>query len=220
MRFLYNASGDVIFDNGTPRLTLSSAGAAILSGNLTINNTLSSPGNLIETAGLNIYLRPAAGHTVFVDSGNGLSVSNLLDVVGNVRYRGSIHDQFNYVATGNFTNGTYYNIVGVNMIASGIYVLEGLVDTYSAGGGIYFMRFVSAPFYMYDVGSNSTTFVDLPPVLGTGHHLGNPFPSFRLQQTLGGAGIYLQFNPNSTWSGMDNASGGKIFQVNLKRLGA
>ena len=72
---------------------------------------------------------------------------------------------------------------------------------------------------MWDVGSNSTTFVDLPPVLGTGHHLGNAFPLFRLQMTLGGAGIFLQFNPNATWAGMDNASAGKSFRVNLKRIG-
>jgi hypothetical protein len=80
------------------------------------------------------------------------------------------------------------------------------------------MRFASVPFFMWDVGSNSTTFVDLPPVLGTGHHLGNQFPSFRLQQTLAGAGIHLQFTPNSTWAGIDNSSG-KSFRVNLKRIG-
>lgn len=141
-----------------------------------------------------------------------------LDINGDVRYRGSIYDSFNFVASGNYTNGTYYNIVGVNIIPTGIYIIEGLVDTFAAGGGIYFMRFASVPFFMWDVGSNSTTFVDLPPVLGTGHHLGNQFPSFRLQQTLAGAGIHLQFTPNSTWAGIDN-SGGKAFRVNLKRIG-
>jgi hypothetical protein len=140
-----------------------------------------------------------------------------LDINGSVRYRGTIYNQFEYIASGNFNNGTYYNIVGVNTIQSGIYILEGYVDTFAAGGGIYYMRFASVPFYLWDVGSNSTTFVDLPPVLGTGHHLGNPFPLFRLQQTLSGAGIYLQFNPNSTWSGIDNTSG-KTFQVYLKRI--
>ena len=147
------------------------------------------------------------------------SPTSTLDINGSVRYRGSIYDQFNYVASGNFNNGTYYNIVGVNQIASGIYILEGYIDTYAAGGGIYFMRFVSVPFYMWDVGSNSVTFQDLPPVLGTGHHRGDSFPTFRLQLTLAGAGVYLQFNPNATWSGMDNSSG-KTFQVNLKRIGS
>jgi hypothetical protein len=141
-----------------------------------------------------------------------------LDINGDVRYRGSIYDSFNFVASGNYTAGTYYNIVGVNIIPTGIYIIEGQVDTFAAGGGIYFVRFASVPFFMWDVGSNSTTFVDLPPVLGTGHHLGNQFPSFRLQMTLGGAGIYLQFTPNSTWAGIDN-SGGKSFRVNLKRIG-
>jgi predicted secreted protein len=236
MRFLYNASGDVIFDNGSPRLTLSSGGSALFNVNASSSITLTSAGtdaSMVKAgSGDELYLggndtwqMRLSGGNILMDNGGNVGIntgspSARLDINGSVRYRGSIYDQFNFVASGNYTNGTYYNIVGVNQISSGIYVLEGLVDTYSAGGGIYFVRFVSVPFYMWDVGSNSTTFVDLPPVLGTGHHLGNPFPLFRLQMTLGGGGIYLQFNPNSTWAGMDNVSGGKIFQVNLKRLGA
>jgi hypothetical protein len=57
-------------------LRLSNDGSAAIAGNLTINNTLSSPGNLIENAGLNVYLRPASGYSVFIDTGNGLTVTN------------------------------------------------------------------------------------------------------------------------------------------------
>jgi hypothetical protein len=142
-----------------------------------------------------------------------------LDINGNVRYRGGIYNDFTFNASGNYSNGTYYNILEVNQITNGIYILEGFVDTYAAGGGIYFSQFASVPFFVYVVGSNSTTFVDLPPVLGTGHHLGNPFPLFRLQMTLAGAGIFLQFNPNASWSGIDGSSGGKIFTVRVKRIG-
>jgi|694.fasta_scaffold68024_3 hypothetical protein len=235
MRFLYNPSGDVIFDNGTPRLTLGSGGSALFNVNASSSITLTSggtdaamvkagPGDELYIGGNDTWQMRLSGGNILMDNGGNVGIntgspSARLDINGSVRYRGDIYDQFNFVASGNYTNGTYYNIVGVNAIPTGIYILQGSIDTYAAGGGIYFVSFVSVPFYMWDVGSNSTTFVDLPPVLGTGHHLGNAFPLFRLQMTLGGAGIYLQFNPNSTWAGIDNVSGGKSFRVNLKRIG-
>ena len=235
MRFLYNASGDVIFDNGTPRLTLSSGGTALFNVNASSSITLTAggtdasmlkagPGDELYIGGNDTWQMRLSGGNILMDNGGNVGIntgspSARLDINGDVRYRGGIYDQFSFAATGNYTNGTYYNIIGVNAIATGIYILQGEIDTYAVGGGIYFMRFVSVPFYMWDVGSNSVTFVDLPPVLGTGHHLGNAFPLFRLQMTGGGTGIFLQFNPNVTWAGLDNVSGGKSFRVNLKRIG-
>jgi hypothetical protein len=235
MRFLYNASGDVIFDNGTPRFTLNSAGTALFNVNASSSITLTAggtdasqikagPGDELYIGGNDTWQMRFSSGNILMDNGSNVGINTAspsakLDINGDVRYRGGIYDQFNFVATGNYTNGTYYNIIGVNAIATGIYILQGEIDTYAVGGGIYFMRFVSVPFYMWDVGSNSVTFVDLPPVLGTGHHLGNAFPLFRLQMTGGGTGIFLQFNPNVTWAGLDNVSGGKSFRVNLKRIG-
>lgn len=46
-----------------------------VAGNVTFNNTISSPGNFIATAGLNAYLRPASGYRVFIDTGDGLTVT-------------------------------------------------------------------------------------------------------------------------------------------------
>jgi len=74
MKFYTWNSGQVL------ALTLAQTGAATFTGNLAINNTLSSPGNLIETAGLNVYLRPASGYRVFIDTGDGLSVSGTVSV--------------------------------------------------------------------------------------------------------------------------------------------
>jgi hypothetical protein len=256
MRFLYNASGDVIWDNGNPKMTLTSGGNLLVGTTTDSGYKIDVQQGASNAAKFNFVVTGAWGgganqdHGMLISGARHTSDTNTsllhilnldgtslfkvtdygkvgvntftptaaLDINGDVRYRGSIYDSFNFVASGNYTNGTYYNIVGVNIIPTGIYIIEGLVDTFAAGGGIYFMRFASVPFFMWDVGSNSTTFVDLPPVLGTGHHLGNQFPSFRLQQTLAGAGIHLQFTPNSTWAGIDNSSG-KSFRVNLKRIG-
>jgi hypothetical protein len=61
-----------------------------VNGNLRIDNTLSSPGNLIETAGLNVYLRPASGYSVFIDSGNGLTVNGDIQANSLVRIGNSV----------------------------------------------------------------------------------------------------------------------------------
>jgi hypothetical protein len=181
----------------------------------TISGTPSIQGfNFGFSSNQNLCLQPQSGNVGIGTT----SPTTTLDINGSVRYRGSIYNTFEYIGSGNFSNGTYYNILEVNQIGEGIYILEGYVDTFAAGGGIYYCNFVSVPFYIWPVGSNSTTFVDLPPVLGVGHHLGNPFPAFRLQMTLAGAGVFLQFNPNGSWSGINNAIG-KTFNVRLKRIG-
>jgi hypothetical protein len=82
-----NSAGGDPATAGTTRMMIASGGNVLIgtttdngnrlnvNGNLRIDNTLSSPGNLIETAGLNVYLRPASGYQVFIDSGNGLTVT-------------------------------------------------------------------------------------------------------------------------------------------------
>jgi hypothetical protein len=211
-----NGTVRTVLTSGAGGQTLISAISGVSNGYLIEVDTSNNIVHTWHTGANNTSMRITSGGNVGIGITN---PSTKLDINGSVRYRGAIHDEFNYVANGNFTNGTYYNILEVNQVSSGIYILEGYIDTYSAGAGIYFMRFASVPFYFWTAGSNSVTYSDFPAVLGTGHHLGNPFPLFRLQQTLAGGGIFLQFNPNASWSGMDNSSG-KTFQVNLKRLGS
>ena len=43
-------------------------------GNVTFNNTISSPGNFIATAGLNLYLRPTSGYSTIMDSGTSVAI--------------------------------------------------------------------------------------------------------------------------------------------------
>jgi hypothetical protein len=91
----------------TDAMTIDNALDVTFSGNLAINNTLSSSGSLIETAGLNVYLRPATGSKVYIDSGNGLSVTGAV-------YIGSSCTWNKGVANGNLvTNFTLNDSSGI-----------------------------------------------------------------------------------------------------------
>lgn len=149
------------------------------------------------------------------------SPSAKLDINGDVRYRGEIYREFSFSASGNYSSGVYYNIVNSSQLVNGMYVIVGYIDTYAAGGLIYYCTFASVPFYWYGVGSNSGDTITLPSVIGTGHAKNNAtFPIFRLAHTPSSDGkIYLQFDPVYNWSIM-NDTGGRTFQVWLKRLGA
>lgn len=153
---------------------------------------------------------------------NTTSPTATLDVNGSHRFRGDNYSEYTWNASGNYTSGTYYNIVdNFQGLLSGMYVIHCYVDTYAVGGAIYFMHFASVPFYWVNTATNNNSYQDLPQVLGTGHaRNGVTPPSFRLQQTYGTSGsyMYLQFNPNANWSSI-NGNSGQTFTVWLKRIG-
>jgi hypothetical protein len=226
----------ITYTNNTERMRIYSDGSIGFKG----SSTELASANLVNTnSSFTIYATDGGGTTkdIILQSGGSVgapkftikasgdvgigvtSPSAKLDINGDVRYRGTIYNQFEYIASGNFSSGTYYNVVDSSQLTEGIYIITGYVDTYACGGGIYYMQFASVPFYFWGAGSNSGTFTDLPEPIGTGHHKGNPLPLFRLQHTPGADGkVYLQFTPNSTWTGVANTAG-KIFQVRLKRIG-
>ena len=154
-----------------------------------------------------------------------LAVTGSLDIADTVRYRGEIYSEFTFTAAGNYTAGTWYNVVNSSQLVEGMYIIQGFVDTYNAGSNIYDHKFVSIPFYWYDggTGTNDTTVTSLSASIGSGHARNNkPLPSFRLQLTSGppvDGKLYLQFNPgDDNWTGI-NSTGGKNFYVHLKRIG-
>jgi len=55
-----------LYASGTKRFETTTTG-------IWVNNTITSPGNLILTSTLNSYIRPASSYWAFVDTGNGLS---------------------------------------------------------------------------------------------------------------------------------------------------
>ena len=143
-----------------------------------------------------------------------------LDVNGSVRYRGEIYQQDSFIASGNYSSGTWYDATDTGQLTeNGIYIISAYVDDYAAGGSTYFCWYASVPFNWVTTGTNRTTAVTFPTLLGTGHAAGT-IPSFRITQELGTAGAKsrIQFNPNNNWSGIDNGNG-KSFRVYFKRIG-
>jgi hypothetical protein len=223
--YVNGLSGDqsnsyIIYDNtaSTTRLSIASGGDATFSGNLAINNTLSSPGNLIETAGLNVYLRPASGYKVLVDTGDGLNVSSGITNLSNLR-TSTIYSEYTKNLSGAYSAGTFYEIVNSSQMASGVYILKAYIDTYAIGGGTYFITYVSVPFFFYTGGTNNTGAQTFPTMLGSGHAGYNP-PIIRLRLSSGGSGglTYLEFDPNANWSNV-TGGGGSTVTFYVKRLG-
>jgi hypothetical protein len=218
---IINADGNfTIYDdtNGVNRLVINSGGAATFSGNVAINNTLSSPGNLIETAGLNVYLRPASGYKTIIDTGDGLDVTSGVTRLSNLR-TSTIYSEYTKNLSGAYNAGTYYEIVNSSQMASGIYIVKAYVDTYAIGGGTYFVTYVSVPFFFYTGGTNNTGSVTFPTMLGSGHANINP-PTIRLRLSTGVSGglTYLEFDPNANWSNVQG-TGGATVTFYVKRIG-
>jgi hypothetical protein len=89
-----------------------------VSGNLAINNTLSSPGNLIETAGNNVYLRPASGFSVILDTGAGINVGGYVQ-------GGTVYTQANTVSV---AFNTFQTIYTLQSGVGGIYLFQISLD--------------------------------------------------------------------------------------------
>jgi hypothetical protein len=200
------------------RMRIAANGATTFSGNLAINNTLSSPGNLIETAGLNVYLRPASGYKVFVDTGDGLDVTSGVTRLSTLR-TSTLFSEYTNNLSGAYNAGTFYSIVNSSQMASGIYILRAYVDTYAIGGGTYFITYTSVPFYFYTGGTNNNGTQTFPTMLGSGHAGYNP-PIIRLRLSFGVEGglTYLEFDPNANWSNVNGTSGATV-TFTIKRIG-
>lgn len=151
------------------------------------------------------------------------SPSAKLDVNGSHRFRGDNYNEYTWKGSGNYTSGTFYDVMNSQQgLNSGIYVITCYINTYAAGSGVYYMYFASVPFYWVNTGTNNPSYQDLPTLLGTGHARNNVTPpTFRLQQSYSASDgkMYLQFNPNANWSGLDENVDGRQFFVYLKRIG-
>jgi hypothetical protein len=134
----------------------------------------------------------------------------------------TLYSEFSINLSGTYTNGTYYKICdSLELTSGGIYMIVAYVDTYAAGGGIYFCTFASVPFYWFAGGSNSGSMQTLPTMYGTGHHNLNP-PIVRIRLTTvasDGGKQYLEFDPNANWSGI-NGTGGATVTFYVKRIGS
>ena len=195
--------------------------------------SLNRGNNFTNSATLKIFHINSGSSTFHVDNGlivtgsasvsDNLAVTGSLDIANTVRYRGEIYSEFTFTANGAYTSGTWYDVVHSNQLAEGIYIIQGYVDTYDAGSDIWRIKFASVPFYWFaSTGTNDTDTISLPAVIGSGHAKnGVTLPTFQLkltEQPPTDGKLYLQFNPQANWSGIDGTAG-NTFNVYLKRIG-
>ena len=191
--------------------------------NFTGNNFMGLP----STSTLGIYV--AGSERMRITSGGnvGIGTNNpgqTLDVVGTVRgTTGLISGPYRTVSlNGNFTSGTFYEIANQENIPRGTWIVNAYVDTYAAGGGIYFVTYSSVPFFIMDTSSNSSDISVLPTMLGSGHAPnGNTGPILRIRLSPSASSdagkIFVEMNPNANWTGINGTSGRNVIFY-LKRL--
>ena len=131
-------------------------------------------------------IRPNGGSAVFtITSGGNVGINTTspaadLDVNGSTRFRGDTYNEYTFTASGNYTSGTWYDAADTSTLtANGIYIIQMYLDDYGAGGGTYFCWYVSVPFMWVTTGTNRTTTINFPELIGTGHATGT-LPTFRL----------------------------------------
>lgn len=122
--------------------------------------------------------------------------------------------------SGTYNANTWYEIAShANLTLAGTYIITAYVDTFNAGGAIYYMTFSSVPFYWWaSSGSNSTSTFQLPTMFGTGHADNNQAPpTIRIRLTGAGSGVFIDMSTTVTWSGI-NGTGGRTVTFYFQRI--
>jgi hypothetical protein len=115
--------------------------------------------------------------------------------------------------SGNYSANTWYEIAShANLTLAGTYVITAYVDTFNAGGAIYYMTYSSVPFYWWAASnSNSVSTFQLPTMYGTGHADNNQAPpTIRLRLTGGSSGVFIDMLTPIAWSGINGTSGRNV----------
>ncbi len=135
------------------------------------------------------------------------------------------HSTTQNITGSSFSSGSWYDtgfrrdsMGGLDI--NGTYIITAYADTYSAGGGNY------ACTYTWIVGirnssTNQNAANDVPLLSVTGHSTNNQVLALRtVRQTSGSGGQeYIQWKASSTWTSLDNSSGGRVLRFKAQRIG-
>ena len=182
-------------------------------------------GHVYMGSNRHFYVRNSGPYNMYLQTNNVNQITLQNDgvtVISQLR-TSTLYSEFSINLSGSYTSGTYYKICDSSQLTSGgIYMIVAYVDTYAAGGGLYFCTFASVPFYWFAGGSNSVSIQTLPTMLGTGHHNLTP-PTVRIRLSTAASGDagkqLLEFDPNGNWSNINGTSGATV-TFYVKRIGS
>lgn len=127
---------------------------------------------------------------------------------------------------GTYNVGTWYTFTNRETIANlglndGIYIFRIFEDTHSAGGGNYFINYLTEPFWFYNVGSNGGAAQEfrISPIR-MGHAANSPgnYISIRILEQFAGAPHLFQWSPVGANLALDG-TGGKIVSISMYKFG-
>lgn len=123
---------------------------------------------------------------------------------------------------GSYAAGTWYTVTNSSALTRfGIYVIEYLASTHSAGGALYDWYACTVPFAWNPTNPNSGNSFTFPALMGSGHADNGQSQSisFRLRQTYAASDgkSYIEFSTSVALSGL-NGTAGKNVIISVKRL--
>lgn len=123
--------------------------------------------------------------------------------------------------TGNYSANTWYSLASAaDLIDGALYIIFAFTDTYAVGGGHYTIVSTSVPFFWHQTGTNGSDMVsNFPSPVFMGHAPNNAYLSFRTRMPPSSVGSILEFSTSAAWSGLDNATSGKVARFYFKRIG-
>jgi hypothetical protein len=127
---------------------------------------------------------------------------------------------YSVTLSGTYSAGTFYSVATNVNLGSGTFIAYVYMDTYIAGGAGYNWTWVSVPFFLANVTTNSGDSISLPTMIGDGHaRNGMNSPTVRIRQSpsAGDGKTYIDVSFAITLTGIDNTAG-KMASVYFKRI--
>jgi len=139
---------------------------------------------------------------------------------GSVSLTNGIVTSYTTNLSGTYAAGTFYSVATNANLGSGTFIAYVYMDTFISGGAGYDWTWISVPFFLRNVATNSSDSISLPSMTGDGHaRNGMNSPTIRIRQTPSADGkTYIDVSFAITLTGIDNVTAGKIARVYFKRI--
>ena len=129
---------------------------------------------------------------------------------------------YSLILSGTYTSGTWYNVIDMDDLGDGNYVIYVYASTYSAGASQYSAQSLSEPLYWHSGQSNSgnrslLTFGAFMGHAPNSYQDPNSMFEFGIKHNFGGTNTKAQIKFSTTLTGLTTSEGYK-FEIRAYRL--